>query len=123
MPDPDDRPRPRGATLGEELSRHNRVEDQLMGLVRRDFQSAGDALGAVLAATTAISDEWTALDMAGSERRLRVRSWLEQLWRGVSKICSDFDARSFSISVAPGGQITVTFQWQASPELAVPPNL
>jgi hypothetical protein len=89
----------------------DRVEEQLTGLVRRDFQSAGDALGAVLAATTAISDEWTALDMAGSEGRLRVRAWLEQLWRGVSKISMDFDARSFSISVAPGGQITVTFQW------------
>lgn len=90
----------------------DRVEEQLTGLVRRDFQSAGDALGAVLAATTTISDEWTALDMAGSEGRLRVRTWLEQLWRGVSKISGDFDARSFSISVAPGGQITVTFQWR-----------
>ena len=32
---------------------HDGVEDQLTGVVRRDFQSAGDALGAVLAATTA----------------------------------------------------------------------
>ena len=94
----------------------DKIEDQLTGLVRRDFQSAGDALGAVLAATTAISGEWTALDMAGSEGRLRVRGWLEQLWRGVSKICTDFDARSFSISVAPAGQITVTFQWGGAEE-------
>ena len=99
----------------------DRVEEQLTGLIRRDFQSAGDALGAVLAATTAISDEWTALDMAGSEGRLRVRTWLEQLWRGVSKICTDFDARGFSISVAPAGQITVTFEWSGSEEPAAPP--
>ena len=100
---------------------HDRVEDQLTGLVRRDFQSAGDALGAILAATTAISDEWTALDMAGSEGRLRVRAWLEQLWRGVSKICVDFDAKSFSISVAPGGQITVTFEWSGAEDRTPPP--
>jgi hypothetical protein len=94
----------------------DKIEDQLTGLVRRDFQSAGDALGAVLAATTAISDEWTALDTAGSEGRLQVRGWLEQLWRGVSKICADFDAASFSISVAPAGQITVTFEWAGAEE-------
>jgi hypothetical protein len=102
---------------------NDRVEEQLTGLVRRDFQSAGDALGAVMAATSAISDEWTALDLAGSEGRLRVRAWLEQLWRGVSKICADFDARSFSISVAPRGQITVTFQWRNNEDrTASPPS-
>ena len=92
----------------------DRVTQQLTGLVRRDFQSAGDALAAVLAATSAVSEEWTALDMAGSEGRLRVRTWLEQLWRGVSKISADFEAQSFSVSVAPRGEVTVSFQWRGA---------
>jgi hypothetical protein len=54
--------------------------------------------------------------MAGSDGRLRVRGWLEQLWCGVSKVCADFDARSFCVSVVPGGQITVTFPWTSTEE-------
>jgi hypothetical protein len=88
------------------------VDEQLTDLIRRDFQSAGDALAAVLAATAAIRISWQGLDSAGSEGRAQVRKWLEELWRGVSKIAMDFKAERFSIAVGSDGDINVKFDWE-----------
>lgn len=88
------------------------VDEQLTDLIRRDFQSAGDALAAVLAATAAIRVSWQRLDSAGSEGRAQVRKWLEELWRGVSKIAMDFKAERFSIAVGSDGDINVKFDWE-----------
>jgi hypothetical protein len=88
------------------------VDEQLTDLIRRDFQSAGDALAAVLAATAAIRISWQGLDSAGSEGRAQVRMWLEELWRGVSKIAMDFKAERFSIAVGSDGDINVKFDWE-----------
>ena len=88
------------------------IQDQLISLVRRDFQSAGDALAAVIAATTAIGEAWSALDISDSQGRLLVRKWLEELWRGVSKIATDFGAEGFSVEVASRGHISVRFDWR-----------
>ena len=76
------------------------TQELLVALVRRDFQSAGDALAAVIGATTSIGEAWVEMDVAESRGRLLVRKWLDELWRGVSKIASDFGARGFSIEVA-----------------------
>jgi hypothetical protein len=88
------------------------VDEQLTDLIRRDFQSAGDALAAVMAATSALSEAWKRLDIAGSEGRSRVRKWLEDLWRGVSKIATDYKAERFSISLGSDGDINVSFNWE-----------
>ncbi|MDP9296592.1 MAG: hypothetical protein M3O88_07880 [Actinomycetota bacterium] len=88
------------------------VDEQLTDLIRRDFQSAGDALAAVMAATAALRVAWARLDTAGSEGRNRVRKWLEDLWRGVSKIATDYRADRFSISLGSEGDINVTFNWE-----------
>ena len=88
------------------------VDEQLTDLIRRDFQSAGDALAAVMAATGAIRASWQEFDTAGSDGRAQVRKWLEELWRGVSKISMDFKAERFSISVGSDGEINVKFDWQ-----------
>jgi len=88
------------------------VDEQLTDLIRRDFQSAGDALAAVMAATGAIRDAWQQVDTAGSEGRAQVRKWLEELWRGVSKIAMDFKAERFSIAVGSDGDINVKFDWE-----------
>jgi hypothetical protein len=88
------------------------VDDQLTDLIRRDFQSAGDALAAVMAATAALRQAWNRVDTAGSEGRNRVRKWLEDLWRGVSKIATDYRAEGFSISLGSQGDINVTFNWE-----------
>ncbi|HEY2802697.1 MAG TPA: hypothetical protein VGJ67_02110 [Actinomycetota bacterium] len=88
------------------------VDEQLTDLIRRDFQSAGDALAAVLAATAAIRAAWQRLDSAGSDGRAQVRKWLEDLWRGVSKIATDYKAERFSIAVGSDGDINVKFDWQ-----------
>jgi len=88
------------------------VDEQLTDLIRRDFQSAGDALAAILAATAAIRVSWQRLDSAGSEGRAQVRKWLEELWRGVSKIAMDFKAERFSIAVGSDGDINVKFDWE-----------
>src|SRR2546429_4914266 len=79
------------------------VDEMLTDLIRRNFQSAGDALAAVMAATAALSAAWNRLDTAGSEGRNRVRKWLEELWRGVSKIATDYKAERFSISLGSEG--------------------
>jgi len=88
------------------------VDEQLTDLIRRDFQSAGDALAAVMAATAALRLAWNRVDTAGSEGRARVRKWLEDLWRGVSKIATDYRAERFSISLGSEGDINVTFNWE-----------
>ena len=88
------------------------VDEQLTDLIRRDFQSAGDALAAVLAATAAIRGAWQRLDSAGSDGRAQVRKWLEDLWRGVSKIATEYEAERFSIAVGSDGDINVKFDWQ-----------
>ena len=88
------------------------VDEQLTDLIRRDFQSAGDALAAVMAATATLRRTWDSVDTAGSDGRARIRKWLEDLWRGVSKIAADFRAERFSISVASDGDINVTFDWE-----------
>jgi hypothetical protein len=88
------------------------VDEQLTDLIRRDFQSAGDALAAVMAATATLRRTWDSVDTAGSEGRARIRKWLEDLWRGVSKIATDYRAERFSISVASDGDINVTFDWE-----------
>jgi hypothetical protein len=90
------------------------VDEQLTDLIRRNFQSAGDALAAVMAATAALTAAWNQLDTAGSEGRNRVRKWLEELWRGVSKIATDYKAERFSISLGSDGDINVTFNWETA---------
>jgi len=90
-----------------------KTEELLIALVRRDFQSAGDALAAVIAATTAIGEAWAEMDVSHSQGRLMVRKWLDELWRGVSKIATDFGAQSFSVEVASRGRIAVRFDWKA----------
>src|SRR5205807_10272157 len=75
------------------------TQELLIALVRRDFQSAGDALAAVIAATTSIGEAWAEMDASNSEGRLLVRRWLEELWRGVSKVASDFGAEGFWMEV------------------------
>lgn len=49
------------------------LDELLLSLVRREFQSAGDAFAAVLAATTEISEAWATLDGTEDENDGRAR--------------------------------------------------